>query len=164
MLNTSNQAIPFLVFLCVTKMTTLQAETFLVTSLWGGLVWRLVFWLNEMIVVLNNWISLPHIYWHCVGCTEAQAPELGGGVCAHPPLLSTQGCNYPGESILANASANLQAWSSCSYFMIELPISHPYTWTELLPYLNTEPGEGICLSNANNSRHWCSSACVGPSA
>lgn len=32
-LNTSNQAIPFLVFMCVTKMTTLQAETFLGTSL-----------------------------------------------------------------------------------------------------------------------------------
>lgn len=79
-LHTSNQTIPFLVFVSVTKMTTLQAETFLVTSLWGRLVWRLVFWLNEMIVVLNNWISLPRICWRCVGCKASPGP-WAGGVC-----------------------------------------------------------------------------------
>lgn len=76
-LNISNQAIPFLIFMCITKMTTLQAETFLVTCLWGGLVWRLVFSLNEMIVVLNNWISLPHIFWHWVGCKASPGPWAG---------------------------------------------------------------------------------------
>lgn len=127
-LNTSNQAIPFLVFMCVTKVTTLQAGTFLVTCLCGGLVWRLVFWLNEMIVVLNNWISLPHICWHWVGCKASPGP-WAGGVCVrvHPRLPSTQGCSFPEESVLANASSNLQAWSSCSHFMTELPIPHPHT-------------------------------------
>lgn len=149
-LNTSNQAAPFLVFMCVTKMTILQAETFLLTSLWGGLVWRLVFWLNEMIVVLNNWISLPRICWRCVGCKANPGP-WAGGMCVHPPLLSTQGCNFPKESVLANASSNLQAWSSCSHFTIQqLTISYSHTYFPTVT-LSWEKGSASLVLTANDT-------------
>lgn len=62
-------------------------------------------------------------------------------VCVHPPLLSTQGCSFPEESVLANSSSNLQAWSSCSHFLTELPISHPHIYF-LTVTLSWEKGSG----------------------
>lgn len=134
-LNTSNQAIPFLVFMCVTKMTTLQAETFLGTSLWGGLVCRLVFWLNEMIVVLNNWISLPRICWHRVGWKASPGP-WAGGVCVCTLLFWTLGATVflrkvfwpmPLQTCRLGVAA-LTLWLNCPFPTLT-PIFLLWQWT-----------------------------------